>query len=128
MKTSQNSHLEPFLGEFLKVHNRFIDTLGKLELEKRYKPGASKTLDFSSEKIRSLILKTRVLLEKSDSKVRHLLPQIDVLVAGTLLEPYVDKLAKAIYQMDSDLSLNLLEGILLKLNQIDKSKELDNVE
>lgn len=117
LKSSPGRDLIPALETFLKSHNRIIACLKELNLDQ-----SPEDLSISSaqtpidvDKVRPLLRDMDVLLKKSDSRARHLLPNLKALLRGTPLASDLDRLDRAIFRLDSDLALECLASIAAKL-------------
>jgi HPt (histidine-containing phosphotransfer) domain-containing protein len=101
------SESAPEMDAFAKHHRRVIDSLAGLDLDQANEAALPAESDgpLDVDAITALLCEVEDLLKKSDSRVRHLLPQLAALVKGTQLRMEFKRLDHAVYRLDSDLAL-----------------------
>ncbi len=117
LKSEPGDGLQPAMDMFLKRHHHVMAALEGLNLDR---PGDSAVpaepgTPIDVDAVAALIGDMRRLLNKCDSRVRHVLPKLQALISGPLLDEEVDRLDRAIYRLDSDMALDCLSTIAAKL-------------
>ncbi len=122
--SDSKNELTPALDTFLKSHQRLISSLEALSLERPSDSElpAKETAPINVNKVLTLLDEMELLLQKSDSRIRHMLPRLKKLLGGAQLDTEINNLENAIFQLDSDLALQHLVLIAQKL-QIVKDEE-----
>ena len=118
LKSSPASALGTALDVFLESHQRVISSLESLNFDhptdEALHSEADRSLD--TDKIIAVLRDMELHLKKSDSRARHLLPNLRALLMGPLLASEIERLDRAIYRLDSDQARECLQDISTKLN------------
>ncbi len=108
------SESTPEMERFAIKYRLVIESLAGLDLNQTNEAaptdGSDGTMDVDA--IAALLFEVKNLLEKSDSRVRHLLPKLVTLVKGTQLITQLDRLDRAVYRLDSDSALTCVSKMI----------------
>ena len=108
------SESAPEMERFDRNYRLVIEALAGLDLNQANEAaptdGSDGTMDVDA--ISALLSEVENLLIKSDSRVRHLLPNLRTLVKGTQLITELDRLDRAVYRLDSDSALKCVSNMI----------------
>jgi len=117
LKSPTGDGLQPAMDRFLQRHQRVIASLEGLNFDQPDDSAVRSEADtaIDVDAVAALIGDMRLLLKRSDSRVRHVLPKLRALIPGPLLSAEKDRLDRAVYRLDSDQALACLRTIAAKL-------------
>ena len=124
LRSGTPDRLKPALDAFSASHEQVIQAIEELEPETDngpFDPAASLSLDTSS--LARVIRTMRAWLENSDSRVRHALTELRMLLKGNLKKQF-EMLDKAVFELDPEKALGLLSEIAENL-QLDLKQDGD---